>query len=97
MLRQPQYSEVGRVMPLNPMCSTIALIGAKPVPLASSTIGLSLSSRRKKLPNGPSMRRISFSFSAPNTWSVNSPPGMWRMCSSMRGLSVWVCGAFAIE
>ena len=40
----------------------MALIGAKPVPLASSTIGLSLSSRRKKLPKGPSMRRMSRSF-----------------------------------
>ncbi len=75
----------------------IALIGAKPVPEASSTIGLSLSSRRKKLPNGPSRRRMSFSFIAPNTWSVNLPPGMWRTCSSIDGLSVWVCGALAIE
>ena len=63
----------------------IALIGAKPVPEASSTIGLSLSSRRKKLPNGPSMRRMSFSFIALKTWSVNLPPGMWRTCSSIDG------------
>ena len=33
-------------MPLNCMCSITALIGAKPVPEASSTIGLSESSRR---------------------------------------------------
>jgi len=79
------------------MCSMIALIGAKPVPEASSTIGLVESSRRKKLPNGPSMRRMSFSFIVVNTWSVNLPPGMCRMCSSMCGLSPCVCGALAIE
>ena len=79
------------------MCSMIALIGAKPVPEASRTIGLSESSRRKKLPNGPSTRRISFSFIAPKTWSVNLPPGRWRMCSSSAGLSPTVCGALAIE
>ncbi|CPN06400.1 Uncharacterised protein [Bordetella pertussis] len=76
----------------------MALTGANPVPLASSTMGLSLSSRRKNEPNGPSRRRISRSFiwvsPAPNTWSVNSPPGMWRICSSS-GLPV--CGAPAIE
>ena len=38
-------------------------MGANPVPEASSTMGLSESSRRKKLPNGPSMRRMSRSFS----------------------------------
>jgi hypothetical protein len=44
------------------------------------------------------MRRISFSFMAPNTWSVNLPPGMWRMCKSTIGapLSISVCGAFAM-
>ena len=78
------------------MCCTMALIGAKPVPLASSTMGLSLSSRRKKLPNGPSMRRISSSFIAPNTWSVNTPPGMWRMCSSMAGGLPSSSGALAM-
>ncbi|CKS83229.1 Uncharacterised protein [Mycobacterium tuberculosis] len=62
-------------MPLNCMCSSSALMGAKPVPEASRMIGLSESSRRKKLPKGPSMRRISFSFIVPNTWSVNLPPG----------------------
>jgi hypothetical protein len=30
---------------------------------------------------------MSFSFMAPNTWSVNWPPGMWRMCSSIAGLA----------
>ena len=75
----------------------IALMGAKPVPEASSTMGLAESSRRKKLPNGPSMRKMSFSFKVPKTVSVNRPPGMWRMCSSSHGLSPWVCGAFAIE
>ena len=74
----------------------MALMGAKPVPLASSTIGLPLSSRRKKLPNGPSMRRMSRSFMAPKTWSVNLPPGMWRTCSSIAGgLPRW-CGALAM-
>jgi hypothetical protein len=44
-----------------PLCHVLddGLIGANPVPLASSTIGLSLSSRRKKVPIGPSMRRMS--------------------------------------
>ena len=98
MLRQPQYSTACRSLPFQAMCSMIALIGAKPVPEASSTIGLSESSRRKKLPNGPSKRRMSrFSFIAPKTWSVNLPPGRWRMCSSSCGLSLTVCGALAIE
>ena len=35
------------------------LIGAKPVPLARKMIGLSLSSRRKNVPSGPSKRRMS--------------------------------------
>ena len=79
------------------MCARYALIGAKPVPEASRTIGLSESSRRKKLPNGPSTRRISFSFIALNTWSVNLPPGRCLMCRSIWGFSPTVCGAFAIE
>ena len=29
------------------------------------------------------MRRMSFSFIALNTWSVNLPPGICLMCSSM--------------
>src|SRR3989304_6015357 len=40
-------------MPLWNMCSITALIGAKPVPEATKTIGLSESSRRKKGPSGP--------------------------------------------
>jgi hypothetical protein len=48
-----------------------ALMGAKPVPLASRIKGLVLSSRRKKLPKGPSMRRMSRSFISLKTWSVN--------------------------
>ena len=48
-------------MPCLNACSTIALIGAKPVPLATNTIGLSLS-RRKNVPSGPSKRRMSRSF-----------------------------------
>ena len=80
------------------MCSAIALIGAKPVPLASSRIGRVLSSRRKKVPSGASMRRMSRSLIAgcvtPNSASVNSPPGMWRTCSVMRSSA---CGAVAIE
>ena len=43
------------------------LIGAKPVPLATKMIGLSLSSRRKNVPSGPSKRRMSFSFILLNT------------------------------
>ena len=71
-------------------------MGAKPVPLASSTMGLVLSSRRKKLPNGPSMRRMSFSFSVLNAVSVNLPPGRWRRCSSMAGgVPTWL-GALAM-
>ena len=77
------------------MCSISALIGAKPVPEASITTGLALSSRRKKVPKGPSMRRISFSFIAPKTWSVKRPPGMWRICSSMTPCAS--SGALAIE
>ncbi|MNY51919.1 hypothetical protein D3C86_1875520 [compost metagenome] len=65
----------------------MALIGAKPVPEASRMIGLSESSRRKKLPSGPSKRRMSRSFMVENTWSVNRPPGMWRMCSVSGPLS----------
>ena len=77
----------------------MALMGAKPVPLASSTTALSLSSRRKKVPNGPSSRKISRSFSGgreptPNTRSVKCPPGRWRMCSST---SSSVPGAVAME
>jgi hypothetical protein len=30
---------------------------------------------------------MSFTFMAPNTWSVNWPPGTWRMCSSSRASS----------
>ena len=95
--RPPQYSTAGRCMFLNCICSISALMGAKPVPDASSTKGLALSSRKKKLPYGPSMRTISFSFMPANTWSVNLPPGMWRMWISMPGLSSWVKGALAIE
>ena len=83
-------------MPLICICSMMALIGAKPVPLASSTMGLADSSRRKKLPKGPSMRRMSFSFITPKTWSVNRPPGMWRMCSSMAGGLPRLDGALAM-
>ena len=52
----------------------MALIGAKPVPLASRMIGLSLSSRRKKVPSGPSKRRISRFLHPLNTCSLNGPP-----------------------
>jgi len=55
------------------------LMGAKPVPAATKMIGFLESSRKKKLPKGPSKRRISFSFNAgvvaPKTKSVNRPPG----------------------
>jgi hypothetical protein len=40
------------------------LIGAKPVPAATKIIGFFESSLKKKLPSGPSKRRISFSLSA---------------------------------
>ena len=76
----------------------IALIGANPVPLATRTIGLTLSSRKKKVPIGPSKRRISRSFTtgctAPKSGSVNLPPGMCRTCSSTWSAA---CGAPAIE
>ena len=49
-------------MSLNIMCSMIALIGANPVPLATITMGLLESSRKKKVPNGPSKRKMSRSF-----------------------------------
>ena len=61
----------------------IDLIGAKPVPLATNTIGFVLSSRRKKLPSGPSRRRMSRSFILLKTWSVKLPPATWRTCSSI--------------
>ena len=60
-------------------------------------MGLSESSRRKKLPNGPSKRKMSFSFIVPNTWSLNTPPLRWRICSSIHGVVPCVCGALAIE
>ena len=57
-----------------------ALIGEKPVPLATKIIGLSESSRKKKVPKGPSIRRISRSLigrsPTPNRRSVNIPPGI---------------------
>ena len=65
--RPPQYTVTGRVMCCASMCSIKALIGANPVPEARKTMGLGLSSRRKKLPNGPSIRRMSLSFIVPNT------------------------------
>ena len=81
-------------MPLWNMCSITALIGAKPVPEATNTIGLSASSRRKKVPIGPSQRRMSRSFILLKTWSVKCPPATCRMCNSMNSAS---CGAFAME
>ena len=58
-----------------------------------------MSSRKKKLPMGPSKRKMSFSLSAglsgtPKTKSVNRPPGVWRICNSS-GPSV--SGAEAME
>ena len=46
----PRTRSLARVLPMNCRCSITALIGAKPVPEASRMIGLSESSRRKKLP-----------------------------------------------
>ena len=79
---RPSTAPSGARCPCGTRCSMIALIGAKPVPQATNTIGLALSSRRKKLPSGPSRRRMSRSFILPNTWSVKLPPGTWRTCSS---------------
>ena len=45
----------------------IDLMGAKPVPEATNTIGFADSSRMKKLPSGPSKRRMSRSFILPKT------------------------------
>ena len=75
-------------------CSTMALIGAKPVPPAISSIGLSESLRRKKPPCGPLIRSRSRSFKPLKTCSVNFPPGIRRTCSC-RELSS--CGALARE
>jgi hypothetical protein len=47
-VRAPQYITIWRFTPMWKACSTMLLIGAKPVPLATNTIGLSLSSRRKE-------------------------------------------------
>ena len=63
--------------------ATRLLIGANPVPLATNTIGLSLSSRRKKVPSGPSKRRMSLSFILVKTYSVNAPLAIFRTCSSI--------------
>ncbi len=68
--------------------------GAKPVPPATITIGLSESSLRKKLPNGASSRKIAFSCSSFSTYSLNTPPAITRICSCKKSLS---CGALAIE
>ena len=65
--RPPQYSTICRWTPMWKACRRMLLIGAKPVPLATKMIGLSLSSRRKKVPSGPSKRRMSFSFIRLNT------------------------------
>lgn len=65
-----------------------ALIGAKPVPPATSSIGLADSSRRKKLPCRPLMRSRSRSFMAVNTWSVKCPSGTRRTCSCRREIVV---------
>ena len=70
------------------------LIGAKPVPLATRTIGLSESSRMKNVPSGPSKRRMSFSFILLKTDSVNAPLAMLRTCSSIYSSS---CGGLPIE
>ena len=48
--------------PLGDVVIEARAIGAKPVPEATNTIGLSESSRRKNVPNGPSQRRMSRSF-----------------------------------
>ena len=75
-------------------CSIIALIGAKPVPPAIIRMGFFESSRRKKVPCGPLKRRMSRSFMAPNTWPVNCPPGVCRICNCRQASS---CGALASE
>ena len=72
----------------------ILLIGAKPVPLATKIMGLSVSSRRKKVPRGPSNLRISFSLSVSKTCVVKAPFAMFRTCSSIYSAS-W--GGLPIE
>ncbi|SIK50170.1 Uncharacterised protein [Mycobacteroides abscessus subsp. abscessus] len=81
-VRPPQYSVIGRFDCRCRVCSSSDLIGAKPVPDASMTMGASDSSRRKKEPSGISIRWISRSFIAVKTCSVKMPPGMRRMCNS---------------
>ena len=76
-------------------CSMIALIGAKPVPEASSTIGLSESSRRKKLPNGPSKRRMSFSFIVAE--HVVGELAAGQVADVQLDAARRACGALAIE
>ena len=76
------------------MCSIIPLMGANPVPPATIMMGLFVSSRRKKLPNGASMRKIALSGISLNTYSVNCPPGIKRKCSSSK---LFTCGALARE
>jgi len=80
--RQPQYKVISLLSPRCRALSHIALIGAKPVPLATMTIGLSDSSRRKNVPSGPSKRSRSRTFRVLKTWSVKAPPGVWRTWSS---------------
>ena len=52
------------------------------MPLATSIIGFSVSSLRKKVPSGPSNLRISFSFNVSNTCFVNVPFAILRTCNS---------------
>ena len=72
--RAPQYSVIGRRVPRCRKCSISALIGAKPVPPAISSIGRSLSSRGTKVPSGPSTRSSAPAFMSSNTPVVKPPP-----------------------
>ena len=92
--RAPRYKIIGRFMLLCSMCSIMPFIGAKPVPPATNTMGWLESSRKKKLPNGASKRKIAFSCSSLAAYSLNTPPGITRICSCKKSLS---CGALAIE
>ena len=81
-------------MPRLIMFWTIDLIGANPVPVATNTIGLGESSRRKNSPNGTSTSSLSPVASDVRTSSEKRPPGTWRICNSALSLS---CGGLAME
>ena len=60
----------------------IALIGAKPVPEATSTIGLSRFLAQEEGAERAFEAQDVALLHLVNTWSVNWPPATWRTCSS---------------